>query len=242
MRRRTTARRRRFAPVLAVVVALTTITTTAAVASTFPIASKTLTVFKTCNLTANPSTTTVTLDSEVRQASATSNFGTATTMPIASAASANRRVYVKFDLTKCSPLIPATASVKAASVRLFVSTLPTACRTYDIFDVTASWTETAITWNNQPFGTAINNPASGTRTSSLNVGTSPCQNQTANSYLSGFDVTVDVAGFVAGTVTNNGWMIRDDVEGSATARTGTLSAKNLNTLAQAPQLVITYVT
>ena len=163
-------------------------------------------------------------------------------MPVASAASANRRVYLRFDLTRCSPLIPATASVKVATLRLFVSVLPTVCRTYDIFDVAASWTETAITWNNQPFGTTINNPASGTRTASLNVGASPCQNQTANSYLSGFDVTTDVAGFVAGTLANNGWMIRDDVEGSATARTGTLSAKNLNTLAQAPQLVITYVT
>jgi hypothetical protein len=37
-------------------------------------------------------------------------------------------------------------------------------------------------------------------------------------------------------------MLRDDVEGSATARTATFSAKNLNTLAQAPQLIVTYVT
>ena len=60
--------------------------------------------------------------------------------------------------------------------------------------------------------------------------------------LTGADVSTDVGAFVAGTATNNGWMIRDDTESSATARTVTFSAKDLGTLAQAPQLVVTYVT
>ena len=55
-------------------------------------------------------------------------------------------------------------------------------------------------------------------------------------------VTTDVAAWVAGSSTNNGWMIRDDTENSATARTTTFSAKNLGTAAQAPELVISYVT
>jgi hypothetical protein len=54
-------------------------------------------------------------------------------------------------------------------------------------------------------------------------------------------VTADVSSFVAGTASNFGWMLRDDVEGSATAYTETFSAKNLGTASQAPQLVITYV-
>jgi hypothetical protein len=37
-------------------------------------------------------------------------------------------------------------------------------------------------------------------------------------------------------------MIRDDVEGSLTTRTATFSAKELGTVAQGPQLVVTYVT
>jgi hypothetical protein len=55
----------------------------------------------------------------------------------------------------------------------------------------------------------------------------------------GATVTTDVAAFIGGT-SNFGWMLRDDVEASATTRTTTFSAKNLGTLAQAPQLVITY--
>lgn len=48
------------------------------------------------------------------------------------------------------------------------------------------------------------------------------------------------AAFISGAVANNGWMIRDDVEGSATVRNVRYSAKNLADLTQAPQLVITY--
>ena len=49
-----------------------------------------------------------------------------------------------------------------------------------------------------------------------------------------------VAAFVTGTA-NYGWMLRDDAENSGTTRTITFSTKELATLAQAPQLVVTYV-
>ena len=222
----------------AIVIVLTT--ATLALANTFPVVSRSLTVIGTCTLTANPSTTTVTADTEARQGSATSNFGTATSMNVASGSSLNRRIYIRFDLTKCSPAIPSTVTVKLATLRLFVTALPAVCRTHDIFRVTSSWTESTLTWNNQPFGTSINNPASGSRTSSLDVGASPCQNSASTQYVTGWAVAADVQAFVSGTATNNGWMIRDDVEGSSTTRTGTYSTKNLGTLARAPQLVVTY--
>jgi hypothetical protein len=232
--------RGRLVSFVAIVAALVTIATTAASGNSFPVASKTLTVYKTCTLTATTSASTAVVDTDVRQASAASNFGTQTTMTIATATSANRRAYLQFDLTKCSPVIPSTATVKLATIRLFVTTLPASCRTYDLFRVTAAWTETTVTWTNQPFGTTLNNPASGTKTSSINVGPSGCQNATANSYVSGWDATVDVQAYVSGTATNNGWMIRDDVEGFATTTTNTFSTKDANTLARGPQLVITY--
>ena len=88
----------------------------------------------------------------------------------------------------------------------------------------------------------INNPPSGSRSGSFTAGTPVgCQNRTTGTYLVGGTVTSDVASFVAGSVTNFGWMLRDDVEGSATTRTMTFSSKELATVAQEPQLVITYV-
>jgi hypothetical protein len=203
------------------------------------VTSQAITPYRTCTITATPASTTAVIDAGVRQATATTNFGTSTTNSISSAVGANQRLYVRFDLTQCSPAIPSAATIRLATLRQYLTAVPTACRTIDIFATTATWTEAAITWNNQPFGTTLNNPASGTRTGSFNVGTpAGCQNQAAG-YVVGATVTSDVAAFVSGT-TNFGWMLRDDVEASATTRTSTFSAKDLGTLAQAPQLVITY--
>jgi len=201
-----------------------------------------LTPYRTCTVTATPATTAAQIDAGVRQASATSNFGSVNTLDIASGNGANRRTYLRFDLTACVPAIPASAIVRLAILRLYLTALPAVCRTIDLFPVTASWTELGITWNNQPFGTSINNPPTASRTGSFDVGTPVgCQNRTNGAYIVGGTVTSDVASFVSGGSSNLGWMLRDDVEGSATTRTVTVSSKQLGTIPQEPQLVVTYV-
>ena len=213
---------------------------TAAFATSLNLASKSLAAVRTCTVTATTTTTSSVADASVRQASATSNFGTSTTNGVGSASNANLRLYVRFDLTGCTPAIPASAAVRLATLRLYASTLPGACRTLDIFRVASAWTESGVTWNNQPFGTTINNPAQSSRTDSFDAGTpGSCENKVIG-YVTGAVVTNDVAAFVSGTA-NNGWMIRDDSEGSNQTRTTTFSAKDLGTLAQAPQLVVSYV-
>lgn len=209
-------------------------------AAGLPVTSKSLAVFRTCVLTATAAASTSATDSTVNQAAATTNTGTATTLDSQSGSAANRRTYVRFDLTLCSPAIPSAASVKLATLRLYATVLPAACRTEDIFTATASWTEAAITWNNQPFGATINNPASGSRIDSITMGPA-CQN-TAAGYVNGWVVTSVVQSWVAGSTTNNGWMIRDDTEGSATTRTATFSSKNAANAARGPQLIVTYTT
>ena len=211
-------------------------------AASLTLTSQAYTPYRTCTITATPTTTTAVSDANVRQGSATTNFGTVTTINVSSALSANQRIYLKFDLSQCSPTIPTTATVRLATLRLFMSTVPTVCRTIDIFKVTSTWTEAAITWNTQPFGTALNNPASASASDTFTVGTpAGCTNQAA-AYITDGDVTTDVTAFVASPATNFGWMLRDDVESSATARTATFSAKELGTLAREPQLVVSYVT
>jgi hypothetical protein len=214
----------------------------AGLAASLNFSSQALTPYRTCVISGTPGTTTAVADASVRQGAATTNFGLATTNNVATGNGLNRRLYIRFDLTQCNPAIPSSATVRLATLRMYVTALPAVCRTVDVFRVTATWTESAITWNNQPFGTAINNPASGSAVDSYGLGTPVgCENRTANAYTTGGVVTSSVASFVAGTLTNFGWMLRDDVEGSATAYTQTNSAKDLGTAAQAPQLVITYV-
>jgi hypothetical protein len=214
----------------------------AAVAAPVLLTSKTLTVYRSCTLTAWTAASTTVADAWVNHNSLTQNNGTATFMDVqSSGATSNRRAYIRFDLTRCSPAVPATATVVSSTLRLYASAVPAACRTEDVFRVTFPWTETGINWNTQPAGwNLINQPASSARTSFITVGTpAGCQNL-AVGYVNGWDVTADVNAFVSGAATNYGWMIRDDVEGSATARNVRYSAKNLLNLAQAPQLVITY--
>jgi len=208
-------------------------------AASVPLTAKTLSSPKACVLSANPASSVVAIDSFVQQASPGTNSGSATTMNVTSSNLANRRVHVRFDLTKCSPAISPSATVVDATLRLFATAVPSSCRTQDVFRVTATWTESAITWTNQPFGASANNPAQSARTSSINVGSAPCTYSTANQYVA-WAVTADVASFVSGALTNYGWMIRDDAENSGIARASTYSTKNLGTLAQAPQLIITF--
>ena len=229
---------RTFRVVLALV--LGPLGTGVALGNSFPVTSAKLTVFRSCVLTASSSVSAVAIDTSSRQASATSNFGGLSSANVTSSAGANRRSYFRFDLTKCTPALPATATVLISTLRLYVNNLPTACETNDIFRITTSWTETGLTWNNQPFGTSLNNPPTAQRTASLNVGPSPCQNQTLNAYVSGWNVTTDVQAFVAGTATNFGWMLRDDVEDSSAIRATAYATRDSNPLNQSPQLVIQY--
>jgi len=228
---------------LAVVLALMAVVgTTTASAASLTLTSQALTPYRTCTITATPATTTAVVDATVRQGSATLNFGTLTSTNVSSGSGINQRAFLRFDLSTCNPAIPTGAVVRLATLRVYLTAVPIACRTIDVFTATAAWTEAGITWNNQPFGTAINNPPTASRSGSFTVGTpAGCQNQATGVYLVGGTVTSDVAAFVAGSTTNFGWMLRDDAEGSATTRTVTFSSKELATVGQAPQLVVTYV-
>jgi hypothetical protein len=211
-------------------------------AAALSVTSQRLTPYRTCTITATPAGTTGVSDANVRQAAPATNFGGTASYAVSSGTGVNQRIYIRFDLTVCSPAIGASAIVRLATLRLYVTTMSAVCRTLDLFPSTAAWTEGLITWNNEPFGTAINNPPTASRTGSFTVGTAAgCVNQNTGAYVTGATATSDVASFVAGGATNFGWMIRDDVENSATGRTESFSTKDLGTVAQAPQLVVTYV-
>ena len=171
--------------------------------------------------------TTVTLtavaDTFANQASAGTNSGTATTMNVESAASANRRSFVRFDLSA----IPATARVQLATLQLTMSTAPSASRTYEIDKVNASWGETTLTWSNMP--------AAASATATTTSGTTSGVNLTWN-------VTTDAKTFVASSATNFGWQAKDTVESSSTARTATFRTREFTTASQRPTLTVIYAT
>ena len=210
-----------------------------ALASGVSVSSQTLDVYRTCVLTGVSSASTAVADTFVNQASPNANSGNAASMNVQSRSGQNRRVYVTFDLTLCSPAIPAAASVASAELDLFITALPAVCRTVDTFRLTSTWAEGTVTWNNQPVGTTTNNPPTAQRSAFTTIGSAPCTYSTNTSYAS-WTVTADVAAWIAGTATNYGWMLRDDAEDSATTRTITLATSEANNAARGPRLEITY--
>jgi hypothetical protein len=224
---------------ISLLIGLTVAGTLPAFASGVAVSSQTLDVYRTCVLTGVSAASTAVADTLVNQQAPTTNSGAATTMNVQSRTSQNRRVYISFDLTLCSPVIPAAASVASAELDLFITALPAVCRTVDTFRLTSTWAEGTITWNNQPVGTTTNDPPTGQRSSFTTIGAAPCTYSTNTSYAS-WTVTGDVAAWVAGSATNYGWMLRDDAEDSATTRTITFATSEANNAARGPRLEITY--
>ena len=206
-------------------------------AATLTVTPKNASAFRTCVLTAYPTTSTVLSDTWADENSKTANKGTGITLQVQSKSTGNNRVFLRFDLTKCVPTVASTVTVKTATLRLTLASAPSASRTYSLNRVTGPcpeaattcWTETGLTWNNQP--TVAASP-----TSTLALTSSSAANQ----YYA-FDVTADVAAMVAGSASNYGWRIADSVESAATAVLATFKSKNATSnAAGAPELVVVY--
>ncbi len=182
--------------------------TTATVAATVPIS--------TCTLTASADTF-----ADSAALSTGTNFGGATTLQVRSDALGNKRAFVAFDVAGCA--IPSIARVLTGGLSLYLATAPTASRTYDVHRVSAGWTQSGLTWSNQPTTAA-------SATASIATGTSGGVTFTS-------DVLADVSAFVAGSATNNGWRIKDRTESSLVAREGQFSSREGST---PPALTVTY--
>ena len=206
-------------------------------AATLTVAPKNHSAVRICTLTGYPTTTAVMSDSWVDENSKTANKASGTTLQVQSRLNRNNRIFLRFDLTKCVPTIASSATVKNATLRLNLATAPTANRTYNVNLVTGPcpeaattcWTESGLTWNNQP-------TVAGAATSTLALTSSSAVNQ----YYS-FDVTADAAAVVAGTASNYGWRIADSAEGGGTSIIAAFKAKNATSdAAGAPELVIVF--
>jgi hypothetical protein len=200
-------------------------TASVAYAATFSVTSARLT---TSTVAASIGETTCTLtasaDAALDRSSQGTNYGSVGFLSVRSQSGNNqRRSIARFDIASCN--IPAGALLRSASLRLTVTTAPGSSRTYGVHRVTGTWTEAAVTFQNQPAFTAA-------ATSTVATGASPTS-------LS-WSVLADVNAFVAGTATNNGWLVKDATEGSNPAVETLFAARENPTTANHPVLVIGY--
>jgi len=133
----------------------------------------------------------------------------------------NRRAFIRFGF-----LFPTGTTIVSAALKLFLDDAPSSSRTYALARSSSSWTESGIIWDNQP---ATSSPI----TDSLSTGT-------INDVWLSWNVTGDVASFVAGTFSNNGWSIYDTVENSATSREGKFSSREEDHEDERPVLEVAF--
>lgn len=200
-------------------------TASVAYAATFSVSSARLTTSSvattigetTCSLTATD-------DATLDRAAQGTNFGNLATLSVRAQNGNNqRRSIARFDVASCS--IPAGALVRSASLRLTVTTAPGSTRNYGVHRVTGSWVESTVTYSSQPAFNA-------TATATVATGAAPTS-------LS-WSVLSDVSAFVAGTATNNGWLVKDANEGANPAVQTIFASSENATTANRPQLVIGY--
>jgi hypothetical protein len=218
--------RTRLALSAGVVVLSAVIAAIPAVAASLPVSARTLTTATRTYGAAQTCTLNASADSYVALDSSGSNFGTGTSLQVSAASLATRRIFVRFDLTACSPSIPTDTIVQSAKVRLTVSALAAATRTYQLRAASAAWGETSITWSNQP---AVSSTVTGSATVSLGTLAGTVVEWTSTS---------DVQAVATGASSNTGWRIGDASEGGLGVA---LLFGSREASSGKPQLTITYL-
>jgi hypothetical protein len=206
---------------------MTVLSVSVALAAALPItptlltgASKAYSAPASCTLTA-------VADASVNSVTPTTNSGTSTQLNVSPNSLATQRAFVRFDLSGCSPSIPADAIVQSATLQLAIASTVLATRTIQLRSVSATWIEAGVTWNNQP---AV--AGSVTSSSEVTVG------QAAGTVVS-WTATSNVQSFVTGAATDFGFRLADSAEGAITGVALVLNAREA--VSGRPQLVVTYV-
>jgi predicted dienelactone hydrolase len=149
----------------------------------------------------------------VEEDNPTTNYGTDTSMQVASAPGGNGRSLVRFAVP--APPADPNCSLRSVSLRLEPA-LSLGTRTLQAKRITSAWGELTATWNVQP------------ASSPVDVASAPSGSTTVS-----FDVTAQV---IAGAT--NGFLIRDSAESDFTVAAQVFSTREAGQ--KRPSLILTY--
>lgn len=175
-------------------------------------------------------------DTWIDQANLNQNRGDESALRVRPAGSGGkaRRTLVTFDLAS----IPAGSCVSSAHLRLRLTGVQSASRSYGVYRLTEAWTEgsgssnSGATWRTRD-GAAAWTAAGGSfvSTPSASTGIGTVKGATIE-----WNVTADVAAFVRGSAQNQGWLIKD--ESDASAGEFRFASREHGTAAARPRLVV----
>lgn len=141
-------------------------------------------------------------DADVGQSAPDGNTGSGASLSVRSASASNTRVLVHFPL----PAVPAGCAIVAGQFRAYTST-GSSGRTLTAYRLSGPWTETGVTWNNQP-AVAESHISAPSLTSGLNVW------NLGAAFMSDWYAGVD-----------HGLLVRDSAEDAGTAVTQTMHSR-----------------
>ncbi|HEY6560500.1 MAG TPA: DNRLRE domain-containing protein [Polyangiaceae bacterium] len=173
-------------------------------------------------------------DATIRQASATTNYGSATTCEADGddGSGVDKSCILRWSLSG----IPAGSAVTSASVRLRV--LDASSNTYNVYEVRRGWTESQVTWNNATSTSAWASPgAQGSTDRGALIGTA------TGSATGALTITLNAAGIALVQSWVNGGANSGIIVASTTNTNGIDFASSEHaTLSYRPTLAITYDT
>jgi hypothetical protein len=158
-------------------------------------------------------------DTYVREGFPTLNKATVGTMFVTSSSGQNDRALLKFSL----PAVPSGCSLTTATLSLRV-TSGVAGRTLEARNISATWTDTVVTWNTQPGTTAT-------------AAATAASNTTNGAWVSWNVLTLTQAQYSGN---NYGYQIRDQTESSAAGTQSFKSSEDLGGSANYPKLVLAW--
>jgi len=163
------------------------------------------------------------IDTGVESAYSTSNYALWPFTGIGNSASTIVRTYIKFDLSS----IPANARVFDADLKLYqYDTIGTENFTIELLKINNSWDESTICWDLQP-----------TRSSDPIISSSITAGATTWEY---WDIDTLVQGWLDGTITNYGMMLKDTDESSVNTIAYFFTSDYITDTTKCPKLEIDY--
>ena len=163
------------------------------------------------------------IDTAVESAYSTSNYALWPFTGIGNSASTIVRTYIKFDLSS----IPANARVSDADLKLYqYDTIGTENFTIELLKINNSWDESTICWDLQP-----------TRSSDPIISSSITAGATTWEY---WDIDTLVQGWLDGTITNYGMMLKDTDESSVNTIAYFFTSDYITDTTKCPKLEIDY--
>jgi hypothetical protein len=159
------------------------------------------------------------VDTYVDESNPGTSFSTSTIIGTRAGSPSRAYTFIRYDLSSCA--IPTTGGADSATLKLRLTTAPTANRTINVAPVLSNWSG-SLTW------TQAQTLSYGANTTSFTTGTT--SNVTLNA-----TVTLDVDKLIRNGTANYGWRISD---AGSTVATSVMASTESTT--NKPQLVINY--